>query len=107
VGAWKKLADDRLGVRGTSQHSFAVEISLAARQIARVIPVSIELQNEKRRLRNIAQKILDERIGTALEIRNVNDVKVRFLLREASRRQDAPPRVPKHVGVQVVDGLTV
>src|SRR5581483_10032793 len=54
--------------RVASQDTFAIQIRFAARHVPRIVAVAIELQDQERRLRGLAGKVLDIRIGAALEV---------------------------------------
>src|SRR5438477_6209148 len=88
-----------------SQDSFAIHESLAARHVARIVAVAVELELQQRGLRGFAGEMLDIRIGPALEVGNIDHVQIGMLRRDARGSQNFAARRPEHVRMQVADGF--
>ncbi len=66
-----RLSSKRLLSLPPSQESFAVEVSLAAGHKSRVIGMAVELQGQVRFAGAILDVVLDVRVRSAFEIRDV------------------------------------
>ena len=88
-----------------SQNSFAVEIGFAARHVAGVVAVPVELQDQQGRAGGFAGEVLDVGIRPALEIGDVDHVQVGPAGGHARGFQNLAAGDPEHVGVEVVERL--
>src|SRR5690242_19286015 len=84
----RRLTAGRCGLLIPSQNSFAIEVSFTPGHIAGVVSVPVELQDEKRRAGGGSGKMLDVRIGPALEICDVDEVQVGAVRSQARGLQD-------------------
>ena len=75
----------------TSQNPLTVQVGFAARHVAGIVAVAVELKDQQRRARGLTREVLDVGVRPALEVRDVDDVHVRPRGDQARRRQDLLP----------------
>src|SRR5208337_2093181 len=70
---------------------------------ARVVRVAVELKHQGRLAGRVVEERLDIGVRATLEVRDVNQVQVAMAASHSRRGQNAPSRIPVHIGVDVTD----